>query len=137
MKVAIPVWQGRISPVFDVAGQLLVVELNDSMEIARRQETLPDEAPDHRVQRLQSLGIETLICGAVSRPLEAMLAAGRIEVVPRICGDVEEVLRAFLSAGLQDDQFAMPGCCGQRRRRRRGGCRKGDGWGKNRQQADG
>lgn len=125
MKVAIPVWQGRISPVFDVAGQLLVVELNGSTEIARRQETLPDEAPDHRIQRLLALGIETLICGAISRPLEAMLAAAGIEVVPRICGDVEEVLRAFLSAGLQDDQFAMPGCCGQQRRRRRGGCGKG------------
>ena len=124
MKVAIPVWQGRVSPVFDVAGQLLIVELNGSREAARRPEVLPEEAPDRRVQRLLALGIETLICGAISRPLEDMLVAGGIEVVPRICGDVEEVLRAFLSAGLQDDQFAMPGCCGQRRRRR-GGCGKG------------
>jgi hypothetical protein len=23
MRIAIPIWQGRISPVFDVAGQLL------------------------------------------------------------------------------------------------------------------
>lgn len=127
MIVAIPVWQGRVSPVFDVAGQLLVVELSDSAEVARRQETLPDEAPERRVQRLQLLGVETLICGAVSRPLEALLAAGRIEVVPRICGEAEEVLQAFLSSGLQDDQFAMPGCCGRKhqQRRRRGRCRRG------------
>lgn len=125
MKVAIPVWQGRVSPVFDVAGQLLVVDLNRSTEIARRQEPLPEETPDRRSQRLTSLGIETLICGAISQPLEAILADAGIDVVPRICGDVEEVLRAFLSTGLPDDQFAMPGCCGQRRRRRRGGCGKG------------
>jgi len=130
MIIGIPIWQGRVSPVFDVAGQLLVIKLNGSVEGARRQESLPDEAPERRAQRLQALGVETLICGAISRPLEAFLAAGGIEVVPRICGEAEEVLRAFLSAGLQDDQFAMPGCCGQQRRRRRGGCDR------NRRQSD-
>ena len=60
----------------------------------------------------------------------ALLGANGIEVIPRICGAAEEVLQAFLSAGLQDDQFAMPGCCGQQRRRHRGGC------GRNRQQSD-
>jgi predicted Fe-Mo cluster-binding NifX family protein len=122
MIIGIPIWQGRVSPVFDVAGQLLVVELNGSVESTRRQESLPDEAPERRTQRLQILGVETLICGAISRPLEALLAAGGIEVIPRICGETEDVLRAFLSSRLQDDQFAMPGCCGQKRRRHRGGC---------------
>lgn len=130
MIVAIPVWQGRVSPVFDVAGQLLVVELNGSVESARRHETLPDEAPQRRAQRLRALGVETLICGAVSRPLETLLVADGIEVIPRICGEAEEVLRAFLSAELQDDQFAMPGCCSQKRRRHRGG------FGRNRRQPD-
>ena len=125
MIVAIPVWQGRVSPVFDVAGQLLVVELNGAVESARRHESLPDEAPERRTQRLRALGVETLICGAISRPLEALLTAGRIEVIPRVCGEAEEVLQAFLSARLQDDRFAMPGCCGQQRRRRRGECQKG------------
>jgi predicted Fe-Mo cluster-binding NifX family protein len=124
MKLAIPVWQGRVSPVFDVAEHLLVVEFNGSVEIARRQETLPDEALDRRAQQLQTLGIETLICGAISYPLEVLLASVRIKVVPRICGDVEEVLQAFRSGQLQNDRFAMPGCCGLKQRRRRGNC----GW---------
>ena len=50
---------------------------------------LPDEAPDRRAQRLQALGVETLICGAISRPLEALLAAGRDRGHPadlRRCG---------------------------------------------------
>jgi predicted Fe-Mo cluster-binding NifX family protein len=126
MIVAIPVWQGRVSPVFDVAGQLLVVEMDGSHENARRQEALPEESLERRVQRLQALRIETLICGAISRPLEVLLAAGGVEVISRICGAAEEVLQAFLSGELQDDQFAMPGCCGQRRRRHRGGCGRND-----------
>jgi len=125
MIVAIPVWQGRVSPVFDVAEQLLVVEYGGSAETTRRQEALSEQTPERRAERLRSLGVQTLICGAVSRPLEVLLAASRIEVIPRICGDVEEVLQAFLSTGLRDDRFAMPGCCGQRQRRRRGRCRRG------------
>jgi predicted Fe-Mo cluster-binding NifX family protein len=120
MIVAIPVWQGRVSPVFDVAGQLLVVEVDGSVEKSRRQEVLPDEVPERRVQRLQALGIEMLICGALSRPLEDLLAGGQIEAIPRICGDAEEVLRTYLSGGLPDERFAMPGCCCQKRRRRCG-----------------
>jgi len=127
MIVAIPVWQGRVSPVFDVAGQLLVVQTDGSVELARRQEAIPEEDPHRRVQRLQALGVETLICGAISRPLEDLLVAGRIDVIPRICGDAEDVLRAFLSVELEEDRFAMPGCCGQKQRRRRGRCRRRGG----------
>ena len=125
MIIAIPIWQGRVSPVFDVAGQLLVVEVDGPVEKCRRQESLPDEAPERRVHRLQTLDVETLICGAVSRPLGDLLAAGRIEVIPQVCGDAEEVLRAYLSGGLPDERFAMPGCCCQKRRRRRGNCGRG------------
>jgi predicted Fe-Mo cluster-binding NifX family protein len=130
MIVAVPVWQGRVSPVFDVAGQLLLVEFDGARETVRRQEALPEEAPERRVQRLQALGIETLICGAVSHALEVLLGAGGIQVIPRICGAVDEVLQAFLCSELHNDQFAMPGCCGQRRHRQRG-CRR------NRRRSDG
>jgi hypothetical protein len=32
------------------------------------------------------------------------------------------VLAAFVSGRLGEERFAMPGCCGQRQRRHRGGC---------------
>jgi predicted Fe-Mo cluster-binding NifX family protein len=122
MMVAIPVWQGRVSPVFDVARQVLLVELDRSVETARREETLADEEPDHRANRIAKWGVTTLVCGAISRPLESLLTAQGIDVIPRVCGGVDEVLGAFSSGNLQSEQFAMPGCCSQRRRRQRG-CR--------------
>jgi predicted Fe-Mo cluster-binding NifX family protein len=124
MIVAVPVWQERVSPVFDVAGQVLVVELSGAAELSRRTEALSDQEPDARVRRLQDLGVHTLICGAVSRPLEALLASRGIEVISRICGNVEEVLPAFQSGQLRSDRFAMPGCCGRQQRNRRGRCRR-------------
>jgi predicted Fe-Mo cluster-binding NifX family protein len=124
MKLAIPIWQGRISPVFDVARQLLLVELADGREIAREEQVVQESSPDQRAKKLAELGVETLICGGISQSLEATLTDNGVRVIARICGGVEDVLAAFLSKRLAEDRFAMPGCCGGRRQRHRGGCRR-------------
>lgn len=125
MKVAVPVWQGRVSPVFDVAGQLLVVELAGGVETSRRECRLPDAEPEQRAVQLSELQVETLICGAISQALESLLTENGIKVFGRVCGTVDEVLNAFASGTLGQPRFAMPGCCGQARRRFRGGCGRG------------
>jgi predicted Fe-Mo cluster-binding NifX family protein len=124
MRIAIPVWQGRISPVFDVAGQLLLVELADGREVAREEQLVDEIISDERTRKLAEIGVETLICAGISQSLEANLADRGIQVIARICGNVEEVLAAFVSGRLGEERFAMPGCCGQRQRRHRGGCRR-------------
>ena len=124
MKVAIPHWQGRVSPVFDVAGKVLVVEMRHGVEHARQDVVLDSEDPQRRVACLVRAETDVLICGAISWPLEMALSAAGIEVIPQTCGDVEQVLAAFAQGQLQENAFLMPGCCGRRRqfraRRRRG-----------------
>ena len=122
MRLAIPVWQGRISPVFDVAGQLLLVELADAREVARQEQMVDETTVDERARKLAELGVETLICAGISQSLETELASRGIRVTAHICGNVEEVLAAFVAGRLREERFAMPGCCGQRRQRHRGGC---------------
>lgn len=119
MIVAIPIWQGRVSPVFDVAGQILLVEVEHSAETSRRQDPLTEEIPERRADRIVALGADIVICGAISRSLEALLHARSIQVIARVCGSVDEVLAAFCREELHDDRFAMPGCCQRRRRQRR------------------
>ena len=116
MRVAIPYWQGRISPVFDVAGNLLLVDVANGREQARCSVVLDTEQPQARADLLVEQGANILICGAISWPLERLLAVANIEVIPQTCGDVEQVLAAFINGQLQQDAFLMPGCCGQRRR---------------------
>ena len=116
MKLAIPVWQGRISPVFDVAGQLLLVELADGLEVARHEQMVSETTVEERARKLAELGIETLICAGISQSLETDMTDRGIRVIARICGNVEEVLAAFVAGRLREERFAMPGCCGQRRR---------------------
>lgn len=127
MKVAVPDWQGRVSPVFDVAEQVLLVDLDREDDGSRHTESLGTTAPHQRARRLSELGVEVLICGAISWPLEALLTANGIRVIPLICGEVAEVVRALRDGTLKDERFAMPGCCRKRRQmcnRRR---RRGDG----------
>ena len=124
MKVAIPTWTGRVSPVFDVAKRLLVVELKGDGQVNREEAAIEEAQLLPRAKRVAQLGVDVLICGAISMPLEAMLVSAGVRVIPHTCGMVEEVLQAFASGRLTDKTFLMPGCCGRRRRfrgRHRGG----------------
>jgi predicted Fe-Mo cluster-binding NifX family protein len=127
MKVAIPVWKGRISPVLDVASKVLLVEIISHRELNRQEYTLVPSNPWARAQAIRQLGAEVLICGAVSRQLEAALRSAEIQVICNICGPVEAVLTAYCEGRLDENVFLMPGCCG-RRRRFRGGDHRGRSW---------
>ncbi|MBN1586655.1 MAG: NifB/NifX family molybdenum-iron cluster-binding protein [Candidatus Omnitrophica bacterium] len=121
MRIAIPIWCGRISPVFDVAGNLLLVDVGEGGELRRKEVSLSETEFSSRVRRIAELEANVLICGAISQPMEASLNAAGVRVIGDTCGPVEEVLRAFLLRRLSDGTFSMPGCCGRRRRFRGGG----------------
>jgi predicted Fe-Mo cluster-binding NifX family protein len=124
MRVAIPQWQGRVSPVFDVAANLLLIEIDHRREIGRQEIALTTTDPTRRARQVAQLPADVLICGAISWPLELALRSSGVRVIPQICGQVDEVVRSFLLGDLAKDAFRMPGCCG--RRRFRGG--QGSGW---------
>ena len=129
MKVAIPHWQGRVSPVLDVAGRFLLMDMDEGREVSREDVSMAASGSLERARQLRQAGTQVLICGAVSRQLELALDAAGVQVIPHTCGQVEEVLAAFVGGQLNEDAFLMPGCCGRRRRnqagRRRGGrCRQ-------------
>jgi predicted Fe-Mo cluster-binding NifX family protein len=126
MKVGIPIWDDRVSPVLDVARRLLVVSIEGGAEVGRTEVDLAGPLPGARALQIRDLGVDVLISGAVSQPLEAALLAAGVRVIPQTCGPVERVLRAYLCGRLADDALLMPGCCGRRRRmrgRRRAGGR--------------
>lgn len=137
MRIGIAEWQNRISPVFDVARSLEIIEVNVrnaqnadvvSDEFAsghknfiqlRHRISLDDCDPFCRAERIGGLGIDILICGAVSRQLMALLNARNIRVISNICGPVENILQAFIAGKFDVENFAMPGCGNRRRHRGR------------------
>jgi predicted Fe-Mo cluster-binding NifX family protein len=110
MKIAIPTWQGRVSPVFDTAQRLLLVDAENGTEVARSEVALQHAFSPQRAARLKQLGVDVLICGAISRPLAGVIAASGIALMPFMSGETDQVLAAYLSKKLPSPQFMMPGC---------------------------
>jgi predicted Fe-Mo cluster-binding NifX family protein len=114
MKAAFATWNNRIAPVFDVARQVHIMQTESGRVICETRETIPDDASGQKALRLMELGVETLVCGAVSRNLQEMISAYGIFVIPFVAGDLKQVIAAWLAGDLKRERFAMPGCRGGR-----------------------
>ncbi|HMA66405.1 MAG TPA: NifB/NifX family molybdenum-iron cluster-binding protein [Desulfosalsimonadaceae bacterium] len=115
MKIAIPQWQGRVSPVFDAASSLLLVDIENGRQAGRVALKMNPEDPLSRARRLAILGVDILICGAVSSALAAAIVSVDIEILACTCGPIDGVLDAFLENRLSNSRFLMPGCSKRRR----------------------
>ena len=110
MKIAIPVWGNRMSPVVDTSSRLRVVEVAGNQERGRSETELQTQDLSRRCIRIRNLGVNVLICGAITGHLVRLLRASGVEVIPGISGDPDEVLTAYLDGTLASPRFLMPGC---------------------------
>lgn len=135
MRIALTVWNGRIAPVFDVAGTVRLVEEHGEIVTGDKTVSLPGgNGIIDRVDALLELNIDVLVCGAVSNPVYRMIAFSGVKIHSFISGEEDEVLEAILNGTLETRPFSMPGCD---IRRSGPGCRRGTGrgsrgWGRNR-----
>ena len=110
MKVALTVWEDRISPLFDTTRMLLIADTGGRGITERHLEPLDCDSPFSRAAKLDELGVKVLICGGISNFLARLIDAYRIQVIPFVTGTVDEVLEAFLDGNLFKKKFRMPGC---------------------------
>jgi predicted Fe-Mo cluster-binding NifX family protein len=120
MRIAFATWNDRIAPVFDVTRRLHVVDTVGPRVVRESEESLDDEAPAGHAARLAALGIDALVCGAISRRQEALIEAYGLTVVPFVTGDLRDVVEAWRAGRLGREAFAMPGCEGGRTWDRKG-----------------
>ena len=120
MKVAITIWNNRVSPVLDTAGRILLVEFQNGMEIGREEHEINEVLPMHKIRKLKELGVNLIICGAVSNRVEMLIDSAGIGLIPWVSAGVEEVIEVFKNGNLDNTRFLMPGCRGRGRRCRRG-----------------
>ncbi|MCA1796577.1 MAG: hypothetical protein LC645_03375 [Geobacteraceae bacterium] len=122
MKMGITIWNERIAPVFDVAGNVYIVDTTENTPTGESI-SLP-QAPFAKIDFLLQAGVEVLICGAISRPLLRSAHGAGLKVIPFVSGSVAEVLASWSAGELETAARTMPGCgCKQRGRRNRGtGC---------------
>ena len=117
MRIAVPIWEDRISPVLDTACRLLIVEKGEQPGAIRSETPLEEQDIHRRCLRIKGLGIDTLICGAVSRSFLRLLMASGIQIIYGVSGNHEDVLAAYFDGTLDHSGFLMPGfktkklCC--------------------------
>ena len=135
MKVAITIWENRISPVFDSSRMLLIAEIKDAKVIDKKYMTFNPEMPSYLIDNLNRMDIAVLICGAVSEIPAKMIEAGGISLIPFVAGHADEVLASYAKETKISSGFLMPGCKNDndsksqrsgkgKQRKRKGGQRK-------------
>jgi predicted Fe-Mo cluster-binding NifX family protein len=120
MKIALAVWKNRISPVFDSSRTVLLAHEEKGHITGRRCLALQSETPYDRAVELFELGINVLICGAISKTFSTSIESRGIEIIPFITGEVDGVIESYLAGSLHHCRFSMPGCGPRNRRRFRG-----------------
>jgi len=114
MKIAISQWQGRISPVFDVTQEVLLVDIESCRVLEMQRASLSRNNPFERAREMAALGTELLVCGAISLAYEKVLIQAGIHVVGFCCGEVVAVLAALEKGQFSGKRFRMPGFNGRK-----------------------
>jgi predicted Fe-Mo cluster-binding NifX family protein len=109
VRIAIPIWNERISPVLDSCARLVVFDVVENKVVDRKEAYLGALSVFERSSLMKKLDIEVVICGAVSEVFCQALESNLIYMVCGITGDVEQALDAFLGNRLNDPRFRMPG----------------------------
>lgn len=114
MKIAIPVFENRISPRFDCAPALVLYDIAGERAVGQKEISCEGWTDTERVSQLKGMGVDTLICGGLPNYLLSVLTNIGIKVIPWVAGDTGEALTLFLRGQLDSGTVISPG----RKRRR-------------------
>ena len=109
MRIAVSIWEDKVSPVLDTASKLLIIESENRQQTSRFEVYLLEQDISHRCAFIRGLDLDVLICGAVSRHLSGMLTSSGINVISGISGRSNDVIEAYLRGSLLSSKFFMPG----------------------------
>jgi predicted Fe-Mo cluster-binding NifX family protein len=109
MKVALTVWQKRVSPVADSAQKVLIADIGNRKIQGREYAYFDDDSLFHRARKLADLDVKIFICGAISRFYASLVEGYGIRLIPFVRGEADEVLSAYLDASLSNRRFVMSG----------------------------
>ena len=100
MKIAIPMFNTRVSPRFDFASKVLVATVDGRQVVERETYSLINLNPIRRSSLLADLGVNIILCGGISSFSQRLINANAIKIIPMVQGDVEEVLDLFIKGNL-------------------------------------
>ena len=109
MRIAIPIFHNRISPILDTCTRLMVVDYEDAIVTRKKEIALEFCSQLERLEILKKLNPDAVICCGVSDVFDKMLRSAGIRLISGIAGDVDQVVEAFMNDRLGDPRFRLPG----------------------------
>jgi predicted Fe-Mo cluster-binding NifX family protein len=109
IRIAIPIFHHRVSPVLDTCTRLLIIDYEGQTEVDRREVAFDMYSTSERFEIVKKLNPDAVICCGISDVFDRMLQAAGIRLVCGIAGDVQQVAEAFLCNRLDAPCFRMPG----------------------------
>jgi len=113
MLVAVPTFQGRVSPTFDFCHRVTFWQMEGAEFAKVIDRKCRQTDPLEKAANLQAMGTDLLLCGAISQQLAKNLEARGVRVVSGLAGDVREVLAAMARGALDEPRFRIPGAVGK------------------------
>ncbi len=109
IRVAIPTFKNRVSPVIDSCTHMLIVDIARSVEMERENVFLGDMSLAERFSIVKQLDVRVVICGGISEAFATMLKSFDVQLIDGIVGDIDVVLSAFKKDQLNSPTYYMPG----------------------------
>ncbi|MGA9752629.1 MAG: NifB/NifX family molybdenum-iron cluster-binding protein [Acidobacteriota bacterium] len=107
--VAVPEFNGRVSPTFDFCHRVSLWRLDERGFQKTGERKCSSLGSGERAEKLQSIGVGLLLCGAIGQELEGDIRSRGIEVLAGVSGSVVEVVAAYASHTLDHPKFRLPG----------------------------
>ena len=108
MKVAIPVFQTKISPRFDSTQGFILLQIEKSDVIKREKLSTKNWPSSAKIKQLVDLGIDTLICGGIDLESMQQLNFNGVKIYSWITGEIEDAVTRFLDQGLESGIILGP-----------------------------
>ena len=109
IRIAIPVFKKRVSPIFDTCTRLAIIDFDDHKEVSRQEVSLENFSTVERFNLLKKMDVHVLICCAISEEMDHMINGLGLQLISGIVGNVNKVLNAYFNNYLDDPSFHMPG----------------------------
>ena len=95
--------------MLDSCTHILVVDIDQSTEMERKNIFLGDISLMERCSIFKKLDVRVVICGGISETFAKMLKSFNVRLINGIAGDIDAVLSAFMNDHLDNPEFYMPG----------------------------
>lgn len=96
--------------MFDAAGTLLVVRIENQKILEKKYISFEPGSPTKLIRLLSDLQVNVLVCGAISTKPANLIIKSNIKLLSFVTGNTYQLLNTLAKKETLEKNFMMPGC---------------------------